>query len=155
MSDRNIIQVTFDEFAKSAGFVKKSGSWYLRTPETVVVLNLQKSQYAVRYYVNVAIWLQALGHADAPKENHCHVRTRLDDLVPTEVEPRLTQLLDITTSISEQQRREELLAVLNDHLLPLLRASATLKDLQSGDGKQVVARSLVTGPAQTLLLADQ
>lgn len=59
MSVRNIIQTTFDEFGKASGGSKKSGSWYRRSPETIFVLNLQKSQYAVRYYVNVALWLLA------------------------------------------------------------------------------------------------
>ncbi len=53
MSVRNSIQTTFDEFGKTAGGSKKSGSWYRRSPETIVVLNLQKSQYALRYYVNL------------------------------------------------------------------------------------------------------
>ncbi|PZS07781.1 MAG: hypothetical protein DLM55_09900 [Acidimicrobiales bacterium] len=40
-------------------------------------LQLQKSQYGLRYYINVALWLLALGEAQFPKERTCHVRSRL------------------------------------------------------------------------------
>ena len=49
MSVRDVIQAIFDDFGKSAGASKKSGSWHRRSDETVFVLNLQKSNYATRY----------------------------------------------------------------------------------------------------------
>src|SRR5690349_18200872 len=117
MSERNVIQTTFDGFGKESGCAKKSGSWYRRSDETIVVLNLQKSNYGTAYYVNVALWLLALGEVDAPKENKCHVRTRLDDLVPSGTQGRLTELLDLETPIDEATRRDELFGLLGEHLL--------------------------------------
>jgi len=152
MSERDVIQRIFDEFGKIAGCSKKSGSWYMRGPETIVVLNIQKSQYGHQYFVNLAIWLRALGDADAPKENNCHIRTRLTRLVPTDLEERLTALLDLDRDLDEVTREEELLRLLCGHLLPLLKASLSLESLPSGDGRRLVARSLVTGPAQQLLV---
>lgn len=151
MSDQNVIQATFDEFAKSAGCSKKSGSWYARSPETIVVLNLQKSQYGPQYYVNVAIWLRALGDVEAPKQNKCHIRTRLTRLVPPDDEKRLAALLDLDNGVDDSSRRDELLAVLQGHLLTVLKASSTIGGLRSGEGRQLVLKSLVTGPAQQLL----
>ncbi len=153
MSEHNVIQMTFDEFGKASGGSKKSGSWYLRSPETIVVVNLQKSQYAVRYYVNVALWLLAAGPAEAPKTPQCHVQTRLDGLVPPALEERLTALLDLGSPIDEKARREELLALLRAHLLPLMQASLSLESLRSGAGQELVRKSLVTGPGQQVLAA--
>jgi uncharacterized protein DUF4304 len=144
VSERNAIQTAFDEFGKSSGCTKKSGSWYRRSSETIVVLNLQKSQYAMRYYVNVAVWLLALGDTDAPKENKCHVRTRLTKLVPRELEDRVNELLDLATPIDDMSRREEFLGVLDEHLRPLMDGGSTLEGLRSGTGKRLVERSLVT-----------
>lgn len=151
MSERNVIQSTFDEFGKSSGGKKKSGSWYRRGDETVFVLNLQKSNYASRYYVNVALWLLPLGDADAPKENKCHVRSRLTQLVPSELEERVNDLFDLDSPLDDATRREELLAVLRQHLLPLMDSSSTLDGLRSGAGQRLIQKSLVTGPAQRLL----
>ena len=153
MSERNVIQTTFDEFGKAGGGSKKSGSWYRRSPETILVLNLQKSQYATRYYVNVALWLLAAGPADAPKPSHCHVQTRLDDLVPPTLEERLTALLDLDSPIDDGTRHEELLALLREHLLSIMDAAATLEGLRSGEGQRFVQRSLVDGDGQRVLAA--
>jgi hypothetical protein len=151
MSERNLIQSTFDEFCKASDGTKKSGSWYRRGPDTILVLNLQKSNYASRYYVNVALWLLPLGEADAPKENKCHVRSRLTQLVPQELEERVNELFDLDSAIDDAARREQILGVLREHLLPLMDSGSTLEGLRSGSGQRLIERSLVTGPAQRLL----
>lgn len=78
----DIVKVTFDDFMKASGFVKKGGSWYSTSNDAVIVVELQKSQYGPKYYVNIAWWLRLLGNASAPKEHACHVRTRLARLAP-------------------------------------------------------------------------
>ncbi len=155
MSERNVIQTTFDEFGKASAGRKKSGSWYRRSEETVFVLNLQKSNYAARYYINVAVWLLALGATDTPKENKCQVRSRLTQLVPDELESRVNELLDLDFPMEETARKSELLAVLDQHLQPLMDAGATIKGLRSATGQALIRKSLVTGPAQRLLAADK
>jgi len=112
VSIRNIIQTTFDDFAKESGFSKKSGSRYLRNDETLVVLNLQKSQYGLQYYVNIGLWLLALRAAEYPKEHHCPIRTRLTRLVPTATEARLALLLDLEALFDEGARSKEFLDLL-------------------------------------------
>lgn len=57
MSARNVLQTAFDEFAKSAGFTKESGTWCRRQPDVIGVIELQKSQYGAQYFANVALWL--------------------------------------------------------------------------------------------------
>jgi len=151
MSVRNIIQATFDEFGKASGGSKKSSSWYFRRPETVFVLNLQKSQYAPRYYVNVALWLLAAGPTDAPKPTHCHVQTRLEGLVPPATHERLTALLDLDTPVEDQVRRDDLLSLLREQLLPIMEAASTIETLYSGEGQRFVKASLVNADGQRLL----
>ena len=150
MSERNVIQSTFDDFAKASGAEKRSGSWYRRGVETIVVLNLQKSNYATRYYMNVALWLLPLGDAEAPKENKCHVRSRLSQLVP-HLGEQVDALLDLDMPIEDSTRREQLLGVLREQLLPLMDGSSTIEGLRAGAGQRLIERSLVTGPAQRLL----
>lgn len=151
---RNIVQTTFDEFGKASCDSKKSGSWYRRSDETVVVLNLQKSNFGPSYYVNVAVWLLAAGSADAPKPSHCHIQTRLEALVPAELQKRLEALLDLESPIEDNARHDELLALVDQHLLPLMEAAATLESLRSGAGQRFVEASLVDGDGQRLLAAS-
>jgi len=153
MSERNVVQRTFDEFGKAAFGSKKAGSWYRRSDETIVVLNLQKSNYGLSYYVNAAIWLLAAGPAQSPKPSQCHIQTRLERLVPAESRDRLEALLNLESPIEEEARREELLAQFHQHLLPVVESAVTLNSLRFGDGQRFVEASLVDGEGQRLLAA--
>jgi hypothetical protein len=74
MSERNAVHRGFDRFGKDAGGEKKSGGWYWRSDEVVAVVDLQKSQYGPKYYVNVAFWLRAAGDEPFPKTWKSHIR---------------------------------------------------------------------------------
>ncbi|GAA2145824.1 hypothetical protein GCM10009825_38900 [Arthrobacter humicola] len=148
----NVIQATFDGFMKGAGFSKRSGSWYRITDEVITVVELQKSQYGLQYYVNLALWLRPLGEVKTPKEQACHLRTRLSRLDGSE-EGRLSSLLDLDVPTPERERAENLLAFLTTHLAPVLEAVVSLNSLRHEAGQKVVAASLVMGPARELLTA--
>lgn len=148
----NVVQATFDSFMKSAGFSKKSGSWYRVSDEVITVVELQKSQYGLQYYVNVALWLRALGEANAPKEQACHVRTRLSRLVGS-AEDWLSSLLDLDAGVLDASRRDELSTFLSVHLGPVLEVVDSLDGLRSPEGQRVINAALVVGPARTLLAA--
>jgi Domain of unknown function (DUF4304) len=148
-SERDIVQTTFDAFARGAGFTRKSGTWYRRGPETIAVLQLQKSQWGRQYYVNFALWLLPLAEADHPKEPHCHIRTRLSRLVPPADEARLDELLDLELDVADRER--ELTEFLHANLLPSVEATGTLEQLRTWPGHTVVEAALVTGGAQRLL----
>ena len=126
---RNVIQRVVDAFAKGLGMVKESGSWYRHADSLVTILNLQKSQYAPRYYLNIAFWLMGLGSEGFPKENTAHVRIRLDVLLPDAAD-EITKLLDLGSGIADAQREEGLRALLNSRLRPILDRTTTVEDLR-------------------------
>lgn len=152
MSARNVLQTTIDDFAQAAGFRKQSGTWCRRQQEAIVLIELQKSQYGAKYFVNVALWLLELGDVRrCPKEQQCHVRSRLTRVLPNHQE-RLSALLDLEdTSIEEDHRRVELLEILDKHLLPLLDSYSTLDQLRSLQARGLLSSALITGPAQQIL----
>jgi len=154
MSTRNIIQTTFDEFGKSLGGSKKSGSWYITGPEAIAVLNLQKSQYGPRYYLNVGLWFLGVGPATNPKPSHCHVQSRLESLVPAADRQHLEDLLDLDFAVDEQERRAELLAVLTSQLEPLLEAGMSDSGLLTETGQHLLMKSLIDGDGQRYLEAQ-
>lgn len=148
---RTVVQETFDRFMKSAGFAKRSGSWYRSSDEVVTVVELQKSQYGPKYYINLGLWLRALGESTAPKEQSCHVRTRLSSLVGAKEEDQLASLLDAGSGLSQSEQRDDLWSFLEAWLAPAISACDSVSRLRSGDGQRVVSAALVTGPAQRLL----
>ena len=133
-----------------AGFSKNIGSWYRITDDVITVVELQKSQYGLQYYVNIALWLRPLGEASTPKEQVCHVRTRLSRLVGSE-EGQLEALLDLDVPMPEGQRARKLTSFLGVHLGPALEAVKCLTSLRDERGQKVVAASLVRGPARKLV----
>jgi hypothetical protein len=150
MSDRNAVQVAFDTFGHASGFTKRSGSWYRSSDEVIMVVNLQKSQYSTKYYVNVAFWLRALGDDQFPKEQRCHVRLRLERAAP-EQQAELEQLLDLEREVLAEARRDRLLAVLHDSLDPVLREAVSVAGLRRLIDAGLFAAAAVTAPAQDLL----
>lgn len=151
MSTPNVLQATFDDFAKAAGFTKKSGTWCRRQSETIAVLELQKSQCGAQYYVNVALWLLALGEANCPKEHTCHLRSRLDELLP-EHEDQLKIVLNLDNRIlTEEARRAKFESILNGQLLALIDRSTTLDGVRELLSDSHLGLFLVTGSAQRVL----
>lgn len=65
---------------KALGFTKKSNNWWRQSQDAVQVLSIQKSPFGERIYVNLGIYLKALGNETAPPERRCHVQVRLEQI---------------------------------------------------------------------------
>lgn len=149
----NIVQTTFANAMKTQGLAKKGSTWYFCRDETILVVELQKSNYGPAYFINVAVWLRQLGETQFPKEQASHIRTRLGELVG---DPnRLAQLLDLEHPIGQMEREAELSGELTTTLGWIVEATGSLDALCSNDGKRLRGRSLVIGPAQRLLTRGQ
>ena len=146
MSERDEIQQLVDEFARSHGYSKRSGSWYRCQVETIAVLDLQRSDHSHAYYVNVALWLLPLGDATTPKEHTCHVRTRATRLVDDE--QALELALDMTKPVAD--RTSDIVDALTT-ADELLAACSMIAGCRTEPGATLVERSLVRGPGQSLL----
>jgi hypothetical protein len=59
------------------GYLKRGPAWYRHFPETILVLDLQKSDYGGQFYINLGVTLPELCESEYPAENHCDVRMRL------------------------------------------------------------------------------
>ena len=80
----NIINV-FEQNVQQAGFIKKRGSWYFNGAETILVVNLQKSNYGKQYYVNLAVYVKQFGEERFPKERVDWAAARLDQVSSREL----------------------------------------------------------------------
>jgi hypothetical protein len=150
MTERNAVQQAFDSFGSESGFEKKSSSWYHQGDDVTAVSNLQKSQYGPQYYFNQGFWLRSLGNEPFPNENKCHIRARLESLVPEET-MAIHHLLDLAFEMPDQQRTEELTALLTHRLLPLIQRGSTVVGLRSLFDEGAFKGAGVRGPALRLL----
>jgi Domain of unknown function (DUF4304) len=123
---------------KILDFKKKSNTWYLHRDETVLLVNLQKSQYGDQFYINCAVLVRALSNLEFPKEYACHIRFRLDSDEVGAPKKRIELLLDLENdSISDAERKAELEKLIANHALPFLNQCSTLNEIAEmvRDGK--------------------
>jgi len=118
-----ILQTTFKELLKGGGFLKTRANWNKHYPQSIGVFNLQRSRYSPAFYINLGVYFPALGTNTKPNEVHCHVRCRMDHIVPDRM--RLHDLLNFERSIFLLVRQNELKAAVIEHALPWLDSVST------------------------------
>jgi hypothetical protein len=129
MSPRDVVQASVDGcFTALAPWEKRSGSWYRSGPDVLVVSNLQRSQYGRAYYLNQSFFIRDKLAEPFPPYVKGHIRGRVEDLIPGGQE--LADLLDLTTDLRDEERRERLRALIVDELLPVLELATTSQGLR-------------------------
>ena len=87
-------------------------------------VNLQKSQWGEQFYINLGIFLKALGNAKSPKENECHIRVRLSSLA--EAREHLDSALDVESELTDEERTQVIGTAVRNTALPFLGDRSTL-----------------------------
>lgn len=145
------LESCFDASLKPVGFKKKGGTWYQSNEETIVLIDLQKSNYGDQYYINIAMWIRALGESVFPKEHQCHVRVRFGSAFP-----QLKLMSEILfnleeASLTDEQREDGIRNLLGAHILPLARSFESTKSLAEKFRGEGLKGALVLKSAQDLL----
>jgi len=103
---------------KSHGFKKKDATWHRLQNGFIQTINVQGSQWGKSFYLNLGIYITALGNEIAPPEYHCHIRNRVGNVV--ENLARYNELLDFENSIPNELRYRELLVIIETKAIPWL-----------------------------------
>ena len=123
------IEALLSTLLKPAGFRKKGRNWRLETPETVIVVNLQRSRWSDTYYLNFGILVRELKDFPDPKDYQCHARIRLPELMPDRLYGHA--LFDLTNpTFGPEEREKEIAAAVRTYGLPLLERCRTLAELR-------------------------
>jgi hypothetical protein len=102
-----ILVIALKEAAKEFGFKGVRGvNYYLNQPETICVLNLQRSSFGPQFYLNAGIFLTRFGAVPRPKEYKCHIRWRLLSLIAPEEGEKFEAALNMENDIAAQARAE-------------------------------------------------
>ncbi|WP_437951512.1 DUF4304 domain-containing protein [Sorangium sp. So ce296] len=129
MKTENPIKLATDAALMDAHFSRKHGTWYRNTEETVLVVDVQPSNFGQQYYINLGIFVKWISQKPTrlpPKENECHVRLRLESLVP-EAEGQVRQvLLNLENkSIGSIERQQRIRELITDTAIPFLSQCST------------------------------
>jgi hypothetical protein len=138
MKSENPIKLGIDSSLRSEGFQHKPGTWYREQEESILVVNLQKSNFGEQYYINLGVMLKGNSSVRLPpKEHECQVRLRIEAATPVE-EQALTALLNLEDrSIEASDRERRVQALMAEHALPFLLQCSTRAGIQQAhrDGK--------------------
>ena len=127
MIDKKTFKKTIAIPFQKAGFVKKGQSWYLDGNDALIVINLQKSNWGERYYINMGIWLKAFGEASFPQFNHCHLYYRVENFFP---ENRELILFGCSLENSSPEILAELTGFIESQLIPFLQSCTVISRLR-------------------------
>lgn len=138
---------------RSAGFKARGTSWYKHAPDTLLVVNLQKSLYGPQYYINLAAWVKQLGDAEFPKEYQCHIRVRATSL-PTNSEETLGHALNLEDESMDTEQREAFIArFMREEAIPFLESLGTWEGIRAAVNAGKLKRGLLYKEVQALLQA--
>ena len=143
----NEIKLAVAETLKSADFQRGSNTWYRGLEETVLVVNVQKSNFGEQYYLNLGVFVKGLpvnlGGKLPPKENQCHIRLRIEALKRDE-EHQLKQFLNREDkSIGTTDRKRGIETAIARIALPFLLQCSTRAGIKEANRQGQLDSALV------------
>jgi hypothetical protein len=153
-SDNKLLQRAFAPNFKARGFLKDGATWRRSSPDAIVVFNIQGSQWGRQFYLNLGAYFRQLGPELAPRENRCHIRGRLNALVPDRV--LLGKLLDFDEDIPAPDRFTQLAAMVGEFAMPWLDAMSACETARSHlhTHRESTRSMFLASEAQALLAAS-
>ena len=151
MKIKNPIKRALAAVLTDAGYTWKSGSWYHANDEVTCVINLQ-TEHGRAYYINIAFWLNVLGTAEFPKENHCHIRQRAESHF-SEKRIELSKLLYLETDISDADREAALREFAKDELVPFCLKCQDLDGLRAVFDQDGFRHAFIHKDARPILMS--
>lgn len=135
------------------GLKRKGATWYLESPACICLLNLQRSQWGNKYYINLGVLVKQLGHIPFPKENQCHLGIRLSQIVPDSTQ--LERNLDFEDSSSSDEKRiEAIREAIETHAIPFLSSLQTLDGIKRAFREGTISPAFATANLKKFLQGE-
>lgn len=122
----------FGDVALRAGFERAYGGWFIESTETIIVLDLQKSNYGHYYYLNIKIYVQGLFGERYRREKRL-VKTDVGDVFsrpPTEYD----DIFNMGSILDMNDRVRGLYRLFDEYIKPIVSLALTRKGLVELDG---------------------
>jgi hypothetical protein len=68
----------FTAILRPRRYKRSNITWRVRNPDTLLMVNIQRSIWGGEFYINLAVLFLAVEDLKQPREYDCHVRARLD-----------------------------------------------------------------------------
>src|ERR1700722_7999346 len=98
------------------GFFRRGLNWYRYETESILVVEVQPSDFLPGPYINLGVFYFRYGSAEFPDIVDCHLDTGFVSVIPNPL--RGNALLDPNSAISLDVRRQELDELIHAHVIP-------------------------------------
>lgn len=105
------------------GFKKKGNYWVVNGTEITKMVNLQKSQFSNKFYVNYGYILKSI-----PLDDMMHIYNRVASFDNKE-NKRIDELLDLESNIPDEERESDLKKILLEKLAHKISSVNTEADI--------------------------
>ena len=147
--ESKFLQSTFKALLKDRGFLKHGNTWNKHSELSIAVFNLQRAPWSRAFYINLGVCFRALGTVAKPNEAHCHVRCRLDQIVPDRA--RFHDLLNFEKKLFPMSRKTELQDLVTQFGIPWLDDVSTYSGAAAYAARLPKRHPFVTQDARVLL----
>jgi len=124
----------FNDLAKSYDFEKAYSGWFKESPECIVVLDLQKSNFSNSYYLNIKIFVQGmLGNAYV--KNKFLVKSDVGDIFIRQPD-EYASVFDFNNAMEYDIRVEQLHLLFSEFIIPFINKALSkfgIKELAEKD----------------------
>ncbi|HYO54715.1 DUF4304 domain-containing protein [Archangium sp.] len=147
----SLVRTAMARELRKAGYKVRANTWYKPCQDTLLVANLQKSQFGDIYYINLAVWVRLLGENEAPKEYQCHIRQRATSLQAEKAKALEQALNFVDVSMNSEERETLIVEFMRTEAIPFLESLATLEGIQTAVETQRLRGGMVPESLRDLL----
>jgi hypothetical protein len=118
------------QLAKSIGLQYNFGGWYKESSEVLSTLDLQRSNFSIKYYLNIKIYPQgAYGKLHTPSKST--VKENLGYNIFTRQPNEYNSFFDLESSISDEERIIGLTSCFESFINKFLERASTVQGILS------------------------
>ncbi|MEY2650726.1 MAG: hypothetical protein RL608_1400 [Bacteroidota bacterium] len=117
--DSKDFKKVFGEVAKSNGFESAFGGWFKESAESIIVLDLQKSNYGDYYEMNIKVYVQGM-FGNSYTRNKDLVKKDTGDIFRRQP-PEYKDVLDFDTPLDDEKRKERLAKLFSEFIAPFTK----------------------------------
>lgn len=150
-TDRQLIEQCVAGALESYGFRWVGKKWQLKGDGTLIVLDIQPSEYSGRVYLHLGIFIDAVGTPRKPAAYRAHVSARLETLATDEAEGVFSRAMNADIPQSAESRSDAIREFLDVNLRPLVLAGRKFEDLKRSASEGALEYFLVSPEAAEIL----
>ena len=126
----------FSEIAKENGFEKSFGGWFIESSESIIVLDLQKSNFGDYYELNIKIYVQGI-FGNSYSKNKDLVKKDTGDIFRRHP-PEYKDVFNFDASMVDDKRKQRLEELFKEFIKPFTDKALSRQGLKELEAQEKI-----------------